>query len=671
MKKMKLKNKLMVMALSMVIFVTVVSTMVVLIVINGQNRNVSNDLLKKSFTIISDEISELTEKLTDDSRQLATINDMPSRMKYLTSFNRQYKEEVIGNTYNEVVEDIHYVGTNEDIWKTAYFDSAGDLIAFAVIEDEGAVLGYVHRFPRLSFTIASLEPGEELKADSWKQVDKPPAAITENFDRDIPRHETIGFEQVDDFLCLTSYVPIMGQIYNQKTEELEAQQIAFVTATRKLDRTFAGRMSRLTGMKINLFVKDGLSIGDMDNYQALQAETIDQTKKKWTLAQEEIVLNDIALQNDQYYQGVLPLYGDSGYVGAIAALYSKDIARANIWQMIKLLTLVSLACIAMIVPITFIFSNLLTRPINRIINALNKNADQVASASGQISSSSQSLAEGASEQASSLEETSSSLEEMASMTRQNADNAQQADTLSKESIDNLKDANISMKSLIQSMQETSAASSNVAKIIKTIDEIAFQTNLLALNAAVEAARAGEAGAGFAVVADEVRNLAQRSAEASGNTQELIEDIIRKIEAESHLVQETDNRYRTVALSAQKVTELVGDISAANSQQASGIEQVNKAVAEMDKVVQQTAASAEESASASEQMSAQAEQMKAVVNKLVKLIEGTDRRAADRQQVGGAKKEGPLHVLMGHSRDSVARGDPVFNETEAQISSSSE
>jgi len=215
---------------------------------------------------------------------------------------------------------------------------------------------------------------------------------------------------------------------------------------------------------------------------------------------------------------------------------------------------------------------------------------------------------------------------MASMTRQNADNAQQADRLSKESVDNLKDANVSMKSLIQSMQETSTASSNVAKIIKTIDEIAFQTNLLALNAAVEAARAGEAGAGFAVVADEVRNLARRSAEASGNTQGLIEDIIHKIEAESTLVQETDNRYRTVALSAQKVTELAEEISVASNQQASGIEQVNKAVAEMDKVVQQTAANAEESASASEQMSAQAEQMKGIVGNLVAIVEGGEAGA---------------------------------------------
>ena len=295
----------------------------------------------------------------------------------------------------------------------------------------------------------------------------------------------------------------------------------------------------------------------------------------------------------------------------------------------------------------FFISLSITRPLNRAIEDLNEGADQVTAASGQVASASQSLAEGTSEQASSLEETSSSLEEMSSMTRQNADNAQQADHLSKESLDNLKDANVSMKSLIGSMEDTSTASGNVAKIIKTIDEIAFQTNLLALNAAVEAARAGEAGAGFSVVADEVRNLALRSAEASRNTQELVENIIQKIEVGSGLVNETDERYRKVALSVGKVTELVREIAAASNEQAQGIEQVNKAVAEMDKVTQQNAANAEESASASEELNAQAEQMKGAVSELVALVEGSGSRVGGREYAVSRKhKTAATHVGTG-------------------------
>lgn len=622
MKKMKFRNKMICMAVSMVIFVAILSTIVVCVVINKQNRDLSNNLLKRSFDIIVSNILETNKKLLADLDQMVAISDMPSQVKFIKDWERKFEVSIMVDTYRNLALNITNVGVSGKAWKGAIYDVEGNLITFSIINDEVTFLGYAHRFPQLTFQTASLKPGEKLTVNSWKKIDTLPAIIAQKFDKEIPRHKTLIFEKVDNFLCLVSYVPIIAQIINEETKQLEPKQIAFFTFTQKLDKTFISRMSRLTGMKVNIFTKAGLSIGDIDSYQTLQMGAIDQTKEKWSLAQQEALLNDIIIKNDSYFQGALPIYGDSEYVGAIAALYSKNIAKANMWKLIKLLGLVFLACICMIAPIVFIFSNLLTKPINRTIEKLTETAEQVTFASSQVSSASQSLAEGASEQASSLEETSSSLEEMSSMTRQNVDNAQQADQLSNESIDNLKNANASMKSLIQSMEETSTASGNVAKIIKTIDEIAFQTNLLALNAAVEAARAGEAGAGFSVVADEVRNLALRSAEASGNTQELVQNIIQKIEEGSGLVKETDHRYRKVFLSVEKVTELAREISAASQEQAQGIEQVNRAVAEMDKITQQTSANAEESASASEEMNTQAEQMKGLVGDLVAVVGGS-------------------------------------------------
>jgi methyl-accepting chemotaxis protein len=261
----------------------------------------------------------------------------------------------------------------------------------------------------------------------------------------------------------------------------------------------------------------------------------------------------------------------------------------------------------------------ITVPIRRVIAGLTDGAEQVASASTQVSSASQSLAEGASQQAAAIEETSSSLEEITSMTRQNADNARQADGLMVEARQVIHGANTSMAQLTESMGDISRASEETSKIIKTIDEIAFQTNLLALNAAVEAARAGEAGAGFAVVADEVRNLAMRAAEAARITADLIEGTVKKVKDGSELMQQTNESFQQVALSGSKVAELVAEISAASSEQAQGIEQITRAVSEMDKVTQQNAAGAEESASASEEMNAQAESMKEMVGDLVTMV----------------------------------------------------
>ncbi|MBI4773868.1 MAG: hypothetical protein HY788_06760 [Deltaproteobacteria bacterium] len=282
----------------------------------------------------------------------------------------------------------------------------------------------------------------------------------------------------------------------------------------------------------------------------------------------------------------------------------------------------------------------ITRPIKRIIAGLTDAAEQVSTASGEVSSSSQSLAEDASRQAASIEETSSSLEEMSSMTKQNARNSEEADHLTRTTNQIVGKANQTMKELTRSMAEISKSGEETSKIVKTIDEIAFQTNLLALNAAVEAARAGEAGAGFAVVAEEVRNLAMRAAEAAKNTATLIQGTLRSVQEGSHMVSNTNEAFKEVEASTEKVGELIGEVAVASKEQAAGIAQINTAATEMDTVVQQVASSAEESASAAEELSAQAEQMKAFVNELVVMVSGgtlDSQKGASKRARGGGKE----------------------------------
>ncbi|MFZ2089493.1 MAG: methyl-accepting chemotaxis protein [Desulfobaccales bacterium] len=285
-----------------------------------------------------------------------------------------------------------------------------------------------------------------------------------------------------------------------------------------------------------------------------------------------------------------------------------------------------------VIPLVLVIMGLLIIPLrhlgrlNLVASGLSEASSEVNSAAGRITGVSQSLSQGASEQAASLEETSASLEELASMTRGNADHARQADVLMGDMAKVMDHANNSMGGLTQSMREVSAASEETAKIIKTIDEIAFQTNLLALNAAVEAARAGEAGAGFAVVADEVRALAMRAAEAAKNTAVMIEGTVDKVRDGSDLVAKTAEAFSQVAGSTGKVKELVAEIAAASSEQAQGVDQINRAVSEMNTVTQQNAASAEESASAAEQLTAQSETMKGVVWELMTIVGGRSQRS---------------------------------------------
>ncbi len=229
----------------------------------------------------------------------------------------------------------------------------------------------------------------------------------------------------------------------------------------------------------------------------------------------------------------------------------------------------------------------------------------IAQASTEISQGNADLSARTQEQASALEETASSMEEMTSTVKQNADNARQANQLAVGAREQAEKGGDVVLKAVSAMGEINKSSRKIADIINVIDEIAFQTNLLALNAAVEAARAGEQGRGFAVVASEVRNLAQRSATAAKEIKGLINDSVDKVKAGSELVDESGKTLSQIVESVKKVTDIVAEIAAASHEQASGIDQVNKAVLQMDEMTQQNAALVEQAAAASRAMEEQA------------------------------------------------------------------
>ncbi|MEW6217916.1 MAG: methyl-accepting chemotaxis protein [Thermodesulfobacteriota bacterium] len=252
--------------------------------------------------------------------------------------------------------------------------------------------------------------------------------------------------------------------------------------------------------------------------------------------------------------------------------------------------------------------------LNQIMGHIAVTGEQVSSAAGQVSNASQALSQGATEQASSLEEITSSMTEMGSQTKQNAENANQANQLSSQARDAAERGNHQMQEMVQAMGAISEAGRNISKIIKVIDEIAFQTNLLALNAAVEAARAGRHGKGFAVVAEEVRNLAARSAKAARETAELIEGSVAKTENGTRIANDTAQALNEIVSGVTKVADLVGEIAAASNEQAQGISQINEGLGQIDEVTQQNTANAEESASAAEELSSQANQLRELLRR---------------------------------------------------------
>ncbi|KQV89937.1 hypothetical protein ASD15_24910 [Massilia sp. Root351] len=233
----------------------------------------------------------------------------------------------------------------------------------------------------------------------------------------------------------------------------------------------------------------------------------------------------------------------------------------------------------------------------RIVSQVRGGTETIASASGEIASGNLNLSSRTEQQASSLQQTASSMEELTATVKQNGDNSRQAHTLALSASDVAQRGGAVVSQVVDTMGMINASAHKIVDIIGVIDGIAFQTNILALNAAVEAARAGEQGRGFAVVASEVRNLAQRSAAAAREIKVLIGDSVEKVSTGARLVDQAGSTMEEIVVNVRRVSDIIGEITAASVEQTSGIEQINRAISQMDQVTQQNAALVEEAAAA--------------------------------------------------------------------------
>ena len=624
---MKLKAKIMLGGIIIVVVSMLISTLIVSFMIKRQNRDAALDNLDQSFLVIRDDIRNKERRLMEQTDKVAKRSDLVDTV----SFFIDSKEEA-GSLYEKPLRDltgqIRDIGLMENLWKLGIYDDQGDLVICAVIEGENIYLGFAHGSEDgMEYKTAEVRKGDEVSFDKWEITDNL-KGIEKSVKFDDSIQSSVSFKTQDNRMYMISFSPILGDEYKkvgEKTIKVK-KKVGFVTFSLILDHPFLKRLSSLTGTKINLFIKNRLSSGMVTDYKTLEDSVVSRFKTGSRKLNDgaEIVISDRDLGGNDFFEGILPLYGGGEWQGAISALYSKDVFQKNSRETIKTLVLISFICILVVLPVAFLFSRSLSRPIIRtvdmlkdiaegegdltkrlelkskdeiaelakwfntfiakiqsLIKEISENSQTLSSSAASLSSISDDMSKGSGDMSNKSETVSNAAKEMSSNMEAVAAASEQASTnmsivavateemtlsineiaMNAEKTRNVTgDAVSQAKRASDNVNKLGIASREINKVTEAITEISDQTNLLALNATIEAARAGEAGKGFAVVANEIKDLARQTAISTDEIKQKVDEIQNSTDM---TVAEIENISNVI----NGVNELVSSIAGAVEEQS--------------------------------------------------------------------------------------------------------
>lgn len=454
--------------------------------------------------------------------------------------------------------------------------------------------------------------------------------------------------KIDDILDVATY----SRVYGQRAQ-VKRDATLLEGAIKKFDVIYQG----VNALKSQ--TTDSVNLGYLNSVES-SAKVYEESLKGFIAVMQEaaeiqkrrvIIVNDLSTAIDAIT--------DEGFSSIVTTAEdtSSSLSNASLIMIVGVI-----AGLIISVLLAFLLIRSIVKVVVDSVKSLSEGTAQVVSASEQISSASVSLAEGASSQASSVEEVSATIEQATASNNQNADNSREANLLAQHSNDAARIGNQQVGDLMVAMEKITDSSQKIAKIIKTIDEIAFQTNLLALNAAVEAARAGEHGLGFAVVAEEVKNLAERSANAAKEITSIIEASIDQVKAGTEVANRTKESFAEILMGVKKTSDLIGEIAISAKEQAEGMNQIATAMGSVDQITQQNASASEETAAAAEELNAQALSMLESVAEIAALA-GYDM-GKEAAKSNPSKRVSTASLSMPPKRISMApkKAKPTFSST---------
>ncbi len=316
--KITLKRKLILGAIAISFSSILILMVIISYIMNNQNIRTSRNFLDQSFNILLDDLSERRQRLLENTRQLVSREGIDSKTSYLSAEKSKIDVVYLFDMYQQLTTEVYTTARAAQAWKVAIYDLEGDLLSFVVLSESEASLGYLQGFPTPVFTVASLKPEAEITDQSWQRV-QDFTAFESILTSSVPDHEVIRIEAIEESLCLLASVPIMAKVFSKESQKMEPQQLGVAIAIQRLDEAFINRISSLTNTKLHIFADDRVTVGNIIEYQRLAPEILEQLAAREDQAsKDDIIFHDMTIQDDDYFQGILPLYTDDAYVGAIA-----------------------------------------------------------------------------------------------------------------------------------------------------------------------------------------------------------------------------------------------------------------------------------------------------------------------------------------------------------------
>lgn len=356
----RVRNKLLVGAFAIAALVAIASGMAVSFVIEQQNLNQANVLLKKAERDIQDDLQNIEKKQIYSSERLAAQYNFGQTIWYLSQYAKSsFNHEILSSSYAQLTNDIYRLGKENNLYKSYIYDAKGELVSFALFQKNQNIIGYIERSPTPIFQTVTLQKTENFNEQIFQAKEHIPLidlALKEKLPLNAVSHYVIS----DGILSVETHLPIKGNILNPNSKKQEETLLGFISTVKALDFDWLTKISRLTDTKVNIFTDSQLSVGMINTYSK---PNIDADKLKHA---NSLIYNELSADGLSYYQALIPLRNKQDTIGSIALLYSKEIVQKNIQEMRKVLALIAFLCLLFIFPFAWYFSNSISHPISQL-----------------------------------------------------------------------------------------------------------------------------------------------------------------------------------------------------------------------------------------------------------------------------------------------------------------